>query len=187
MIPNISPFKAFVRILFQSYIIQNLRRLTKGRFQGSGSKCRFECLTLIGKCPGYELDRFMENTSNQNLWLLIHYCSNSGHELDRSLENSSNSQFSNYGAWHGPISGKLIQIWTSFPEIGLAHADFVQKLNRYSPKIDGWIFQKSVQLMPRKLKFRKNTGWVFQKSVRVTPRRTRISGKFVDEFSRICQ
>ena len=56
-----------------------------------------------------------------------------------------------------------------------------------SQKTDGWIFQKLVQLMPRKLKFRKNTGRVFQTSVSVNPRKTEISEKFLDEFSRIWQ
>ena len=51
--------------------------------------------------PRYELDRFMENSSNQNLSDDIQFCSNSEHELDQSLENSSNSKFS--------ISGKIIQ------------------------------------------------------------------------------
>ena len=82
------------------------------------------------------------------------------YERDRFMENSSNSQFENSGAWQRPSTGKLIQIWTRFPEIGPAHVrpDIVQKLNRYSQKNDGWIFQNSVQT----LKFRKNTGWVFQ-------------------------
>ena len=52
----------------------------------------------------------------------IQFCSISGHELDRPLENSSSSQSSNSGAWQGPIYGKLIQIWTGFPEIDLAYA-----------------------------------------------------------------
>ena len=30
--------------------------------------------------------------------------------------------------------------------------DILQKLNRYSQNIDGWVIQKSVQLMPRKSK-----------------------------------
>ena len=77
------------------------------------------------------------------------------HELDRLMENSSNRQFKNFGAWHRPISGKLIQsrafslkmtfkefrgvtqtdswktrpgIWMSFPEIGLRHAPKILKL-----------------------------------------------------------
>ena len=47
-------------------------------------------LTLVGKFPGHELNRLMENSSNQNSWLPIQFCTNSGHELDRFLENSSN-------------------------------------------------------------------------------------------------
>ena len=46
-------------------------------------------LTLIGKFPGHEIDRFTENSSNQNLWVPIQFCSNSRYELDRFLENSS--------------------------------------------------------------------------------------------------
>ena len=95
------------------------------------------------------------------------------------------------------ITGKIIQspiseFWgTKQADIGKTHpnmdefsrnrssscSDIFQKLNRYSQKIYGLIFQKSVQLMPRKLKFRKNTGRVFQKSVCVTPRKTEISEK----------
>ena len=97
-----------------------------------------------------------------------------GHDTGRFLENSSKIEHlveklnsKNSGAWHRPIFYK-------------------KKRNRYSQKIDGWIFQKSVKLMPWKLKFRKKTGWVFQKSVCVTPRKTEVSEK-LDEFSGICQ
>ena len=37
-------------------------------------------LTLIGKFTGHELDQFMENWSNQNLWVAIQFCPNSGYE-----------------------------------------------------------------------------------------------------------
>ena len=37
-----------------------------------------------------------------------------------------------------------------------------QILDEFSWIKPGWIFLKSVRLMPRKFKFRKNTGWVFQ-------------------------
>ena len=72
---------------------------------------------LLAKFSGYELDQFMENSSNQNLWVAIQFCSNSGHELDRSLENSSKTEqivknlvFKNSAAWHRPISEKLVHI-----------------------------------------------------------------------------
>jgi len=51
----------------------------------------------------------MENSSNQNSWVPIQFCSNSGYELDQFLENSSNRQFYDFRAWHRPLSGKLIQ------------------------------------------------------------------------------
>ena len=35
------------------------------------------------------------------------------------------------GARHRPIAGKLIQIWTSFPEIGLAHAPEIEISKKY--------------------------------------------------------
>ena len=113
-------------------------------------------ITLIGKFLGYELDRFMEYSSNQNLWVPIQFCSNSRHELYQSLENSSNSQFYNFLAGHEPNMDELSRIRSS------SCPDIVQKLNKYSQKIDEWIFQKSVRLISWKLKFRKNTGWVFQ-------------------------
>ena len=51
--------------------------------------------TLIGIFPGHELDRFMENSSNQNK--LVKFCPNSGYELERFLENLSNRNFSIFG------------------------------------------------------------------------------------------
>ena len=106
------------------------------------------------------------------------------------------------GAWATSIYGKLIQ--SSILEFwGMTQADFwnthlnmdefsrnrssscpdiLQKLNRYSQKIDGWIFQKSVQLIPQKLKFRKNTEWVFQKSACVTPGKLKFRKNFWVSF-----
>ena len=43
----------------------------------------------------------------------------------------------------------------------MTQTDIWQKLNRFS-KNAGWIFQKSVQLILRKLKFWKISGWVFK-------------------------
>ena len=91
------------------------------------------------------------------------------------MENSSkiehlvdNWYSKNSGAWHRPFDS-----WKTHPNIdkfsrnrSSSCPDILQKLNRNPQKIDGWVFQKSVLLMPRK---------------------TKISGKFLDEFSRICQ
>ena len=113
---------------------QEVFRMTADK--GEIKECRiyWPPLTLIGKFSGYELERFMEN--------------------------SSNSQFQNFGAWHGPIHEKLIQNRANSRKIifdesrGVTQTDIVQKLNKYSRKIAGWIFQKSVQLMSWQLKFR---------------------------------
>ena len=57
-----------------------------------------------------------------------------GHETGQFLENSSKIEHfvvkwysKNSEAYNRPISGKFIQIWTSFPEIGLAHAPILYK------------------------------------------------------------
>ena len=105
------------------------------------------------------------------------------------------------GVWAEPNYGKLIQpkpiqfcsipgvwarpIWKTHPTVnfrifGRDTERFLENSSKY-----GWIFQKSVQLMPQKLKFRNNTGLVFQKSVFVAPRKTEISENFLDEFSSI--
>ena len=55
-------------------------------------------LTFNGKFPGLELDRFMENLSNQNSWVPIQFCSNSGYELEQFPEIPSNRQFYNFEA-----------------------------------------------------------------------------------------
>ena len=60
-------------------------------------------LTLIGKFPGHELDRFMENSSNK---------------FHGPIQFSSNS-----GPRAGPISGKLIQS-SIFEFWGMTQADF---------------------------------------------------------------
>ena len=65
----------------------------------SGSNPRMNFLTRIGKFPGHELDRFMENSSNQYKWVPIQFGSNSGH-----------------AAWARPIYGKLMQ--SSILEVG---------------------------------------------------------------------
>ena len=51
--------------------------------------------TFIGKFPEYELDHsdFQNRVMGQTVL----------------LEKSSNSQFKNFGAWHRPVSGKIIQ------------------------------------------------------------------------------
>ena len=83
-------------------------------------------LTLMGKFPGHELDQFMENSSKIEHLVEKWYLKNSG-------------------AWHRPISGKLIQIWTGYQEIGPAHA-----LEIEISKNSGYVFQKSVRVTPRK-------------------------------------
>ena len=77
------------------------------------------------------------------------------HQSDQ-INDSFNPYWQIAGAWARPISGKLIQIRTSFPEIDLAH----------TPEVE----------------ISKNTGWVFQKSVCDIPGKTEISGTFLDEF-----
>ena len=64
--------------------------------------------------PGHELDRFLENSSINFLWVPI----------------------INIGAWARPISGKLVHIWMSFPETGLCHAAWLMPQNT---KIDDWM------------------------------------------------
>ena len=93
-----------------------------------------------------------------------------GHELDRFTENSSNRQFENFGAW---------QIWTSLPEICLAHALIIYKnwkgthkkltdefsRNRSSSCPGNWNFERKLDEFsrnwsvshPGKLKFQKNS------------------------------
>ena len=68
-----------------------------------------------------------------------------GHELDRFLENSSINflwvpfQFLyNIGAWPKPISGKLIKIWS------VLHPGIHQKLFFDYLLCLGWVFQRSV-------------------------------------------
>ena len=46
----------------------------------------------------------MENSSNQNSLVPNQFCSNWGYELDRFLENSSRRQFNNFGAWNPSVS-----------------------------------------------------------------------------------
>ena len=78
------------------------------------------------------------------------------------------------GAWARPISGKLIQqsilefwgmtrvaLWKTHPkkfdefrgvtqtDFWKTHPDILQKLNRYSQKTAGWIFQKSADVRPQ--------------------------------------
>ena len=132
----------------------------------------------------------MENLSNQNSWVPIQFSSNSGYELEQFPEIPSNRQFYNFEAWVSSISGKLIQnraynrkmIFKEFRAVTQTNLlkthpnmdefsrnrssscpDILQKLNKYSQKIDGWIFQKSVQLMPRKSTdfATKNFCWIF--------------------------
>ena len=89
--------------------------------------------TLIGKFPGYELDRFMENSSNR--------------------------QFYNLRSWHRPISGKLIQIWTSFPKIGPAHTPIFYK-NWIGTHKKWWMNFPEIRLCHTPEKW--NLGKVFQ-------------------------
>ena len=81
-------------------------------------------------------------------------------------------------AWARPIYGKLIQICT----------DILQKLNSFTYEIfGGWVFQKSVLLMPQKLKILKKNGWVFTEiGLCHVPENWNLE-KFMDKFSRICQ
>ena len=65
--------------------------------------------------------------------------------------------------WEKIFNVKLIHFILSIIWLLIYVPIFYKKLHRYSYKIDGWIFQKTVQLMPRKLKFRKNSGWVFRR------------------------
>ena len=119
------------------------------------------------------------------------------------FENLINSLLNPYwqssGAWARPNYGKFIQpkfmstySLFEFRVSARPISGILSKIEHlvekwYSKNSDGWIFQKSFQLMPRKLRFQKTTGWVFQKSVCVTPRKTKISKKFLDEFTRIFQ
>ena len=61
-----------------------------------------------------------------------------GHDTGRFLENSPKIEHlverwysMNSGAWDRPICGKLIQIWTSVPEIGPAHAAEIKISKKY--------------------------------------------------------
>ena len=101
---------------------------------------------------------------------------------------SSYSVLFKFGAWHRPISGKLIQnrascrkiisneiravketdLWETHPNMdefsknrSSSCPDILQKLNRYSQNIAGWVFQKPVCVTPRKLKFRENFWMTF--------------------------
>jgi len=65
-----------------------------------------------------------------------------------------------HAAWARPISGKIVHIWMSFPEISLCHApEFFEY--HFSTKcwIDyaGWVFQKSACVM---LQNSKIYGWM---------------------------
>ena len=84
------------------------------------------------------------------------------------LENSSRNfpEISVYRMWQRPISGKIIQIWTISPEIGLGHAPIFYKT---------WISNH------------KNWWMSFPEIGLCHARKTEISGKFLDEFSRICE
>ena len=100
-------------------------------------------LTLIGKCPGYGLEQF--------------------------LENSSNRQFYNFGAWHRPTSGKLIQIWMLAHALIFTKTEFHRILmdyfsrNRPSSCPENWNFEEIMDEFsrnrsvshPEKLKFQK--------------------------------
>ena len=52
-------------------------------------------------------------------------------DTDGFLENSSSifSKFKSPGVWAGPISGKFVHIWISFPEISLCHARNSSNIN----------------------------------------------------------
>ena len=174
----------------KDYIIKNFKGMTFGGF----AICSAFVLTWIVKSQTYTI------YNNNNDW----------YSLEPAEKINSTYAFfclkAIWGNFRGNFWGNFrgmswTDLWKTYPiidfiilghdtgrflGIGLAHTPiFYKKLNRYSQKNQGWIFQKSVLLMPRK--FQKNTGWVFQKSGCVTPLKTEISGKFLDEFSRICQ
>ena len=69
----------------------------------------------------------------------------------------------NYGAWHRPISRKLIQIWTSFPKISLAHAPILYRnwIGTHNKLMDKFSRNCSSSC-PGNWKFGKISGWVFQ-------------------------
>ena len=107
-----------------------------------------------------------------------------GHELDRFMEKSSNRQFNNFGTWNRPISGKLIQnrafsrkmifkefrgatktdFWKTHPIMD----EFPRCRSSSSPdilqKLGNWNFEKILdefsgnrfRSYPGELKFRKN-------------------------------
>jgi len=111
-----------------------------------------------------------------------------GHDTSRFLENSSKIKHlvkkwysKNSGAWYRPISGKLIQIWTTFPEIARApifHKNWILTKNwlmnfpkigpAHTPEIKiskkYWTSCPEIRLSPGKTANSgwEISGWVFQ-------------------------
>ena len=96
-------------------------------------------LTLIGKFPKYEPDRFLGNSSKIK------------HLVEKWY-------FKNFEAWHRPISGKLIQTWMNFPNIGPAQTQEIEISKKY------WTSLPEIRLChtPVNWNFGKISGWVFQ-------------------------
>ena len=87
-------------------------------------------------------------------------------------------------AWARPIHGKLIQ--QSILEFrGMTQACFFLENSSKTEHLVEKYYLTNSGTWNRPISFK--YGWVFQKSVCVTPRKTEISGKFLDEFSKICQ
>ena len=58
------------------------------------SDYQIDTINSYWQIPGHELDRFMENSSNQNL--RVQFYPNSGHEMNPFLEKSSNFRILGY-------------------------------------------------------------------------------------------
>ena len=102
-----------------------------------------QLLTLIGKFPGHEPNRYLENSSMQILWGAIHFCSKSGCELDRFLEIASKKEgLSNkkYSMSFPVIGlGHDTMFWMSFPIFANNGSDELDNLNLKSCLLSWWL------------------------------------------------
>ena len=122
-----------------------------------------------------------------------------GHDTDRFLENSSQIKYL-VEKWYSKripacdtdrklcSSGKLIQIWTSFPVIGLARAPIFYKnwIGTYKKLMDEFSRNRSSSY-PGNWNFEKILNEFSRNPSMSHPGKLKFRKKFLDEFSRICQ